>query len=325
MGHFNGPAPIALFVYNRPEHARRTIDALAGNTLAQRSDLVIYSDGPKDAADGGKVAQVRKLVASVRGFRTVRSIEAAVNQGLAASIIAGVTAMTKEWGRVVIVEDDLVTSPHFLQFMNDGLDCYEDEERVSSISGYMFPHGATLPETFFLPGTSCWGWATWRRAWSLFEPDGQKLLSEISRRKLARQFDYDGTYPYTDMLREQVAGMNQSWAIRWRASTFLAGKLQLYPSTSLVINVGTDGSGTHGSNIGDRYDSEIAQDPVRVRAVDIATDRSAYRAVRRFNLKSFHGNLVRRSARRIKSRLARIARVGFEGARTLLGDDRSRT
>ena len=134
--------------------------------------------------------------------------------------------------KVIVLEDDLVTSPHFLQYMNDGLGIYERDDRVISIHGYSYPVHGKLPETFFLRGADCLGWATWKRGWDLFEDDGQRLLNELERRNLTRSFDFDGSYPYTQMLRDQIAGSNSSWAVRWYASAFLRDKLK-FPYTDV--------------------------------------------------------------------------------------------
>ncbi|MGB4775168.1 MAG: glycosyltransferase family 2 protein, partial [Daejeonella sp.] len=156
-----------------------------------------------------------------------------------------VTEIVNKYERIIVLEDDLVTSPYFLQYMNDGLNVYKDCEEVISIHGYIYPVSVELPETFFIKGADCWGWATWKRGWDLFEPNGEKLLNEIIKRGLTYQFDFNGSYPYTQMLKDQIAGLNNSWAIRWNASAFLKNKLTLYPGKSLVQNIGNDGTGTH--------------------------------------------------------------------------------
>jgi hypothetical protein len=195
--------------------------------------------------------------------------------------------MCNQHDRVIVLEDDLVTAPTFLRYMNDALMTYEDEETVGSIHGYWYPARFNVPETFFLRGASCWGWATWSRAWRMFEPDGGKLLAELRRRKLTRLFDLDGAIGYTRMLQQQIAGKNNSWAIRWHAAMFLAGGLQLSPGASLVRNIGFDGSGTH-SGKSEAYRVELAYKAVRVSRIaleECADARAAlihyYRSTRR--------------------------------------------
>jgi len=255
-------APIALFVYNRPWHTRRTIEALLSNAEAAKTELHIFSDAPRNGAASQSVAEVRSYIRSITGFKSVAIVEREINFGLARSIIEGVTRVCEEYGRVIVVEDDLVTSPYFLAYMNDALALYQDEESVISVHGYVYPAKAILPETFFLKGADCWGWATWKRGWELFEPDGPALLQELTQRKWTRRFDFDGTYPYTKMLKDQIRGKNNSWAVRWYASAFLKDKLTLYPGRSLVLNIGHDSSGSHCSTTnafaGDLADSRVA-------------------------------------------------------------------
>jgi Glycosyl transferase family 2 len=238
-------APIALFVYNRPDHLTRVAEALAYNRKASMSKLFIYSDAPKNLAAASQVERVRVFARKIKGFLSVEVIEQSVNQGVARSVMQGVERLTEQFGKVIVLEDDLLPSPHFLGYMNSALDRYESDERVISVHGYSYPVQEKLPETFFLRGADCWGWGTWKRGWDLFESDGRKLLMEMQRRGLTYAFDFDGNYPYTDMLQDCIAGRNDSWAIRWYASAFLLDKLTLYPGCSQIQNIGVDGSGRH--------------------------------------------------------------------------------
>ncbi|MBL7057748.1 glycosyltransferase [Patescibacteria group bacterium] len=259
-------APIALFVYNRPEHTRKTIEALRKNDLAIESNLIIFSDGPKnkDAAVG--VHEVRKYLKSISGFKTVDIVEREENYGLAKSIINGVTEIVNNYGKIVVLEDDLVTSKYFLKYMNDALDMYECDRQVASINGYIYPIKEDLPETFFIKGADCWGWGTWKRGWDMFEADGQKLLNELREKKLTKKFDFDNAYPYSQMLKMQIVGLNNSWAIRWHASAFLKNKLTLYPGKSLVHNIGNDDSGTHSGTYS-MFDVEVSGVPILIKKI----------------------------------------------------------
>ncbi len=246
----NSPAPIALFAYKRPAHLRRTLAALAANPEARHSALHVFCDGAKSEADAAAVAEVREIACNVAGFATVQVHARERNAGLAQSIIEGVGRMLEAHNSVIVVEDDLVVSLHFLRYMHEGLALYAGDEQVASIHGYCYPLQDTLPATFFLRGADCWGWATWARAWRHFDANGAALLAQLRARRLAQVFDLDGAYPYTRMLEDQIAGRNDSWAIRWHASAFLAGLLTLYPGRSLVRNIGHDGSGTHSGEVG---------------------------------------------------------------------------
>lgn len=240
-------APIILFVYNRLGHTKQTIQALKINKLSEESDLIIFSDGPRSNDQIADVANVRAFIKSITGFKSVNIIEREKNYGLANSIIDGVSQTCSQYGSAIILEDDIVTSPYFLTYMNNGLNIYQDRKEIASIHGYIYPTEG-LPETFFLRGADCWGWATWKDRWALFNPDGVQLLEELKTQKLLNRFDFNGSYPYSQMLKDQIAGKNDSWAIRWHASAFLNNLYTLYPGKSLVENIGNDGSGTHCSN-----------------------------------------------------------------------------
>ncbi|GAT31995.1 hypothetical protein TSACC_2392 [Terrimicrobium sacchariphilum] len=220
------------------------MEALAKNTIARGSALFVFLDGPRNEDDRGLGGEIREYVSSIDGFQSVSLVEQSENIGLAASIIRGVSGMLERHESVIVMEDDLVTAPFFLQYMNDALTTYRDDEAVASIHGFVYDIKG-LPETFFLKGADCWGWATWRRAWRVFESDGNRLLQGLQERGLLNEFDLDGAASYTQMLRDQIEGRNDSWAIRWHASAFLKDMLTLHPGRSLVRNIGLDGSGTH--------------------------------------------------------------------------------
>ena len=259
-------APILLFAYNRPDHVQRCIASLQANTLSADSDLFIFSDAARTTADTDNVKAVREMTRRVTGFRSVTITERQENWGLARSIIDGVTTLVKRYGRVIVVEDDLVVAPYFLQFMNDALETYKDEERIGHIQACDFTKNPSLPDMFLIKWTGSWGWATWERAWRFFEPDGRKLLHELEDLKLTRQFDFNGKYGFTRMLRRQIEGKNNSWAIRWNASLFLRDMLSLNVGRSLVANEGFDGSGTNCGG-GGLYDSELWMQPLPVQSI----------------------------------------------------------
>jgi hypothetical protein len=294
--------PIALFTYNRRWHAEQTVQALQRNALSGESDLIVFSDGPKSDEEGTKVLSLRRYLKTIQGFRSVSIVEREDNLGLARSIIAGVSEIVNSRGRVIVLEDDLVSSPYFLKFMNEALEYYRDEERVISIHGYVYPINSPLPETFFLKGADCWGWATWKRGWDLFEPDGKKLLEGIRERKLRREFDFNGAYPYTRMLEDQIREKNDSWAIRWYASAFLQGKLTLYPGKSLIKNIGTDKSGTHSGETS-LYDTEVTPAHIPVSGIPIEENTGARKEIERY-LRGVHPGF----AARIRKRIVRLFR-----------------
>lgn len=266
------PAPIVLFVYNRLHHTRRTIGALQQNLLAAESELFIFSDAAKSPEEEQKVNEVRNYIQQVNGFKQVTIVLRPKNYGLANNILDGVSSIVNDYGRIIVLEDDLVTAPWFLQYMNEALDLYKDDNRVACVHGYVYGVKENLPETFFLKGADCWGWATWKRGWALFEPDGKKLLEELERKNLRHEFDYDGAYHFTLMLNHQIKGINNSWAIRWHASAYVKDKLTLYPGRSLVQNIGNDGSGIH-SGSSTEYDVALTTSPVKVSVIPVEVSK----------------------------------------------------
>jgi hypothetical protein len=237
-------APIVLFVYNRLNHTRQTLEALQKNELASKSELIIYSEAAKNENDLEKVAKVREYIKNIDGFKKIIIRKAIENMGLANSIINGVTKVVNEYGKIIVLEDDLVTSRYFLRFMNEALEAYKDEPKVASIHGYIYPI-KNLPETFFIKGADCWGWATWSNKWSILERDGKKLLEKVKKKNLKREINFNGAYNYIKMLKNQIRGKNDSWAIRWYISAFLKDMITLYPRQSYVKNIGFSNEGTH--------------------------------------------------------------------------------
>jgi hypothetical protein len=274
----NNLAPIALFTYNRPEHTRQTVEALAGNILASVSRLTVFSDGPKTAADAENVIKTRQYLKTIKGFMSVEIIERDANLGLAGSIIDGVTQIVNRSGKIIVVEDDIVTSPYFLEYMNRSLEMYRSDNRAVCIHGYVPPVGRKLPDTFFLRGADCWGWATWKRGWELFNPNAGELLAQIEAGGLARRFNFDNTYRYTRMLRRQSEGVIDSWAIRWHASAFIADRLTLYPGRSLVFNAGFDGSGVHCRPRHAEPPASLSDSHIEFEKISLTENEQAYRA-----------------------------------------------
>lgn len=274
-------APVALFAYNRPLHLKRTIESLQVNREAAKTDLHVFADGSRNDSDKVAVEAVRQYIRTITGFRSINVVEREYNFGLAKSIILGVSNICELAGRVIVLEDDLVVAPYFLKYMNDGLERYAKDERVASILGFSLPLAAILPETYFVRGSDCYGWATWKRAWDLFEEDGQKLLDELKHKKLSEVLDMHGALDFTQMLKDQIDGNNNSWAIRWHVSMFLRNMLTLTPNKSLVINIGTDSSGT---NFGHEtfLNTSLTNQPVIVGSISVEENQAAYIATERY-------------------------------------------
>ncbi len=291
-------SPIALFVYKRLEHTKQTVNSLLANKESHASKLYIFSDAAKTAKDENAVSEVRKYIDSITGFAQITIVKQEHNRGLANSIISGVTNVLFENETIIVVEDDLLLSPFFLRYMNDALILYKEEISVASIHGYNYPLQINLPETFFLRGADCWGWATWKDRWDCFEPDSAKLLNIIQQENLENVFDYGGYAGNIKMLRSQAAGKIDSWAIRWHATNFLANKYTLSPGTSLVQNIGMDGGGTHGAPT-DVFKVQLGSVPLQLKKIKIAEDEQIVIAVKNY-FKSSRLSLLSRLLFRVR-------------------------
>lgn len=238
-------APIVLFVYNRPWHAMKTVEALKKNALSEISDLIVFSDAPKNHQAVIEVQWVRDYLRKITGFKSVRIIERQENFGLAKSIIVGVTDVVKQYGKIIVLEDDIVTSPAFLGFMNRALDIYTDKSDVWHVSGWSYPIATDgLNDVFFWRGMNCWGWATWADRWAHFEKNPARLVDEWSRKK-KKHFDLGGSRVFWPQVELNMKGDLNTWAIFWYSTIYENKGLCLNPSITYVENIGHDGSGTH--------------------------------------------------------------------------------
>lgn len=241
-------APVVLFVYNRPLHTEKTLEALMQNDLADKSDLFIFCDGIKENATKEQleeVEQVKKNIRKKKWCKTVTIVERSQNLGLAKSVISGVSEILNKYKKIIVLEDDIVTNKNFLRFMNFGLESYKDNKSVYGISGYCFPYsGKIKDDTFFLPIMSSWGYSTWLDRWDKIEFNGQLLLEIVNSKSLSKKINF-GKLNFYNMLRDQVCGNNNSWAIRFYVTMYLNNGYFLYPKYSLLKNIGFDGTGVN--------------------------------------------------------------------------------
>jgi len=236
-------APIILFVYNRPWHTKMTIEALKENFLASQTDLFIYADGAKSDDTSNKVDEVREYIKKVEGFKKVEVIEQVKNYGLSNSIINGVTKVVNEYGKIIVLEDDMVCSPYFIKFMNDALDFYSNSDNVWHISGWTYPiELISEKDVYFYRVMECWGWATWKGNWSYYEKNTKKLMKEFSKSDINR-FNLDNTYNSWLQIQLNRIMYMDTWAIYWYATIFKENGLCVNPTKSFVKNIGLDGSG----------------------------------------------------------------------------------
>lgn len=316
-------APVVLFAYNRPDHLARTLAALRANTLAPGTLLYVYSDGPKSPADASGVAQVRDLARSLDGFASVRLIEREANMGLARSVIAGVSEVLGEHGRAVVLEDDLVTSPRFLEYMNTALVHYRDDPKVMSVTGYTFPErGLRIPPDYAFDAyshyrCSSWSWGTWADRWSLVDWDMTWYDALMDDERLQAAFLRGGP----DMLATVAqlrAGKIDAWAIRFCYAHAQNDMRCIYPVKSLVNNIGLDGSGRHCLPDPRRQHQSLEADwlPTRLcpaNPVDPVIDE---------RFRAAFAPEPQPLARRLLSAPARVAQRGLAGVRSLA--DRAR-
>lgn len=299
-------APIALFVYARPEHTRQALQSLKANALADKSKLYIFVDGPKpDAADDTlqRMAAVKKVIREAQWCGEVAIIESAENKGLANSIIEGATKLVNEFGKVIILEDDLLLHKDFLKYMNAGLGKYEHESQVYAITGYQFPikFPDSVDEAFFFNDIASWTWGTWKRAWDQFDPEAtgwERLEKDAAFRK---RFNFGNTMDYATMLEMQMRGEIDSWAIRWYWTVFQNNGFSLVPKYSLVKNIGFDGTGEH-CNDGQLVEDVLYAGNFNPTLPDVVElDKTAYKRITHmWNLQNNHDLMTRIRRRLLK-------------------------
>ncbi len=275
-------APILVFCYNRPWHVKQTLEALSRNELADQSVLYIYCDGPKaDASEEmhQKISEVRQVVRKCQWCKVVHVVEAEKNKGLAANIVEAVTEIVNQYGRVITLEDDIITSVGYLRYMNDALEMYKDDEQVMHISGYMWPHRGKLAETFFYevpyPGG---GWATWQRAWKHYTDDA-KLLYDYWCTRWNEFNKFGGDY-LQSQLEKNYRGVMKTWFIKWHSVMLQRGALTLYPGKSLTNNIGFDEQATNCYTT-DKFDV-VPADYVEIKRIPIKKNKRAAREIYAF-------------------------------------------
>jgi hypothetical protein len=245
-------APVALFVYKRLDHLRNVVSALKENDLASETELVIFSDGPRTGNDVKHVVELRTFLSEITGFKLIRIVSREHNMGLANSIIQGVTEVCEEYGRVIVVEDDIVPSSSFLAYMNRALDYYESFPRVFSVGGFtpsqeFFKLPDNYPyDVYFSHRGTPWGWGTWIDRWNRAIWDTNAILNSISQPFALNCFNSEGS-DLSEMLTLQHNGSIDSWWIRWVGTHFIHGAICVLPRVSFTDNIGQDGTGVHCS------------------------------------------------------------------------------
>jgi hypothetical protein len=253
--------PVALFVYNRPDHTRRTLEHLAANTLASETDLYVFSDGPKDEASAQAVSDVRKVIRAASGFRSITFRDSSANGGLARSVISGVTDILSLHPAAIVLEDDNLTASNFLAYMNAGLRTYAGHPHVGTVTGYSPPLRSPVPGDVYLsPRHSSWGWGTYRDIWQAVDWSISDYPQFLADRRMQQRFNAAGNDMST-LLRMQMNREIDSWSIRFDYACFKRGLLCVTPTSTMVVNIGFDGSGVHCGTSGEYSDVEIGEPP----------------------------------------------------------------
>lgn len=282
-------APIALFAYRRPWHTRKTVQSLQENVLAKDSELYIFCDGAKSDADQEDIREVRQYINTVKGFKKTYIINRERNWGLAKSVISGVTEVIERFGRIIVMEDDLVSSPNFLKFMNLALTTYEDRNELFSITGYNFLTNVPIgyrEQVFLSYRPSSWGWGTWTDRWNKADWEVRDFDTFMKNKNDQVRFNRGGD-DLTEMLVKQMKGEVDSWGIRWCYTHFKHGAYCLVPITSKIKNIGFDNSGTHCAS-SEKYDVPLDDCTVEIELPhDIQINEDIVNAVANFHPKTF--------------------------------------
>lgn len=255
-------APIVLFVYNRLDHTKKTVEALKSNILADQTPLIIYSDAPKHISNVESVMKVREYLHTISGFHSVKIVEREYNWGIDRSMISALGDVFKTYERAIIVEDDIVTSPYFLSFMNEALDYYETDPRVTSITGFSFPQRIfDLPkkynqDVFFARRSCSSGWAIWKTRFDSIEWICPDFDDFIKNKDMVRDFSSYGK-DMIDLIEEQSTKFDPAWDIRLSYYQFMNNSYTVYPIKSFVQNIGFDNSGLN-SETTNKFNNDLS-------------------------------------------------------------------
>ena len=277
-------SPIVLFVYNRPNLVAKVIRNLKKNSLSKKSDLYIFSDGAKkNEFDIINVLKVRTYIKKLKGFKKINIIERKRNLGLYENITSGLNFIFKKKKSAIILEDDILVSKYFLEYMNDALKFYQNNNDVGTICGNLPFLNKSLPDTYFLYYQDCWGWATWRRSWKLYSHNSYSLLKNINQNNLKKKFNLDDNYKFSNYLKENII-KKRSWATNWYASLFIKKKFNLFPGYQMCKNIGF---GTMSTNSKMEFDSfDLSSEKIKIKKIDLQESILGYKELVKFYSKN---------------------------------------
>lgn len=308
-------APIALFAFKRPGSLEAVLEALSQNTQFEHTQIYAFCDGPKAGAASDIVQSVRATKHVLQCWQTRANIEIFANDencGLHRQIPHGISYVLERHDRVIVIEDDILVSPFFLDYMNDALNLYAEDFEVMQVSGFMFNVKSKLPETFFYNVNSCWGWGTWKRAWRYYNDDASALLKQLTKSPDFSMYEFNGGQNgcFYDQLVKNHLGDLKSWAVKWHASMYLHGGNCLHPNKTLVKNIGFGSDGTNCVAEDTRYNVEFAQRRIAVDRVPIVKCAEAYAAVARiFSDQETTRRKIARGLRRVADLVLRRQRI----------------
>ena len=300
----NTRVPLTIFAYKRPVHLQKVLEATLRMREIDAVQVHIFIDGPSTPEESELVNETWEIARQYAQESDSIVTLFKENKGLSKSIIGGVSSILQENESIIVLEDDLVGSKFFLEYSLHGLETYRQESKVSSIHGYLPKIKSPRGQPFFRRGADCWGWATWQDRWQSTEWDANSLLTNLRKYKLSQELNLNGAYCYSCMLERQAVGAIDSWAIRWHVSMFLQGRVALYPSHSLIQNIGFDGSGRHGGK-NDFYETRAFDNPVSPTKVPVVESRIARRRLAKHYRVTFQNSRRRRLQRFIQRGFSR--------------------
>lgn len=243
----SGNAAVAIFAFRRAAHLKKVVESLYLNPECSSTTLYVFIDGPSCVSDRVLVADVKKYIGTIRGFKQIKIFESDINLGLAKSILNGVSKVFEDHGEVIVLEEDVVVSDAFLSYMNGALLKYKADNRMLSVSGYSYPFNNKSDGAFLMRVPHSWGWATWRDRWSGFDPNPSILLTFAQANPWVRHIRREAPYDFVSMLKNRVRNKNNSWLCSWAVHGYIHNMFTIYPRSSMCANIGIDGTGTHCS------------------------------------------------------------------------------
>jgi hypothetical protein len=289
-------APIVLFVYNRPEHTIRTVESLIKNSIAGKSTLFVFSDAANSDKDLKNVEAVRDYIRTIKSFAIINIVQREKNLGLANSVITGVNEVIQSYGKVIVLEDDMISSPYFLKYMNEVLNYFEHDDRIFSVTGYTFP--IKIPENYkcpvyLSPRSSSWGWGTWKNRWEKAVWEISDFQSFINDKSRVESFNRGGD-DLTRMLKNSISGKVDSWSIKWTYTHFLHNTYCVYPVKSRIKNIGADRSGIHTSKT-TKFDVDLELNDVRLNGLkDLQPDKEILFNFRKFFKRNLFDSVIQK-------------------------------